>query len=454
MGVAIFSIATLIAFSSCATYYQKIATFNNNFERKDYASAKAYLENNKKLASKKNTEVLYNLNLATVAHLTGDYNQSIDLFNRADNYYQNHTKNLGLEAVALLTNPNVTPYKLENFEPVMLHFFQALNYIAINNYEEAIVECRRMNEVLNALSDKFKILNNAKHYSQDAFGHYLMGILYETVGDANNAFIAYRNALNIYKGDYAAMYNIMVPTELKYSLVRSARATGFTTEANQYEQELEISTQKPSESSGRMVAFILDGLAPVKDQVDLTFTRIGESNGFFSFQTEYDGASLLVPYIPDKNGDDDPVNIIHMSLPKYVSRRSECDLEHPVVLVDNEMQMAAIAEDVEAIARQSLHDRIWAEVGKSLLRVIAKQTASKAITNKNEIIGAIFEIGSAIVERADTRHWQSLPGRILVVDRYLTPGSHTIEYTSCGKQSSMSVEVSAGKTSFVVIPNY
>lgn len=453
-GVAVISIATTVAFSSCATYYQKIATFNHNFERKDYAAAKSYLENNKKLASKKNTAVLYDLNLATVAHLTGDYNQSIQLFNKADNYYQSHTKNIGLEAVALLANPNVTPYKLENFEPVMLHFFQALNYIAVDNYEEAIVECRRMNEVLNALSDKFKILNNAKHYSQDAFGHYLMGILYETVGDANNAFIAYRNALNIYQGDYSAMYKIPTPTELKYSLVRAARATGFTTEANQYEKELEISAQLPPESSGRMVAFILDGFAPVKDQVDLTFTRIGNSDGLFSFQTEYDGANLLIPYIPDKDGDDDPVNIIHMSLPKYVSRRSECDAERPVVLVDKEMQMAAVAEDIEAIARQSLHDRIWAEVGKSLLRVIAKQAASKAVTNKNDILGAIFEIGSAIAERADTRHWQSLPGRIMVVDRYLSPGSHTIEYTSCGYKSTATVEVRAGKTSFVVIPNY
>ncbi|MDO4461690.1 MAG: hypothetical protein Q4C30_04225 [Bacteroidia bacterium] len=458
--VAIPYFATIALFSGCATYYQKIITFNQNFEEHKYSEAKEYLEKNTKLANKKNTAVLYDLNLATVAHLTGDYNQSIELFNKADKYYQDYTTNWGLEAVALLSNPNVTPYKLENFEPVMIHFYQALNYIAINEYEEALVECRRMNEVLNALSDNFKKLNNAKHYSQDAFGHYLMGLIYEATGDHNNAFIAYRNAYNIYNTDYSPMYGTVAPKNLKQAIIRSAKMTGFTSEAADYEREFNMTISKPSPQDGRVVLFVLDNLAPIKDQIDITFNNVGFGNGIINFTSDYQDLHIAIPYIPTKNANGgyndgiQNIKVVHIAIPKYNTRFPDCQKAAPYMLIDKEFSPISIAEDIDQIARQSLHDRILLEVGKSILRAATKMVANNQIAKQNDVLGAIFQIGSAIAERADTRHWQSLPGRIMVVDRYLSPGTHSFEFQSCGKTSHIDVDVEAGKTSFAVMASF
>lgn len=453
--VAVFSIATLTLFSSCATYYQKIITFNRNFEKQDYQSAKEYLEKNAKLANKKNTAVLYDLNLATVCHLTADYEKSIELFNKADNYYNNYSTNWGLEAVALLANPNVTPYKLENFEPVMIHFYQALNYIAINNYEEALVECRRMNEILNNLSDNFKKLNNAKHYSQDAFGHYMMGILYETMGDNNNAFIAYRNALNIYRTDYAPMYSVEAPDDLKKAVIRTAKATGFSDEAGLYEKEFGFSASPLPSNMGRVVLFVMDNLAPVKDQLSITFTNLGYEAGLLNFSSDYNNMNIVIPYVRTSERDSvENVNIVHVAIPTYKSRAPECLNKKPSILIDNQFSTISVAENIDAIARQSLHDRIMLEIGKSILRAVTKQIASSKVSKENNALGMLFEIGSAIAERADTRHWQSLPGRILVIDRQFSPGVHTFEFESCGKVSKMEINVEAKKTSFGVIASF
>lgn len=452
--VAISIVATIVLSSSCATYYQKIITFNKNFENQDYESAKAYLDNNPKLGQKRNTAVLYDLNLATVCHLTGDYERSIELFNKADNYYETYSTNWGLEAVALLANPNVTPYKLENFEPVMIHFYQALNYIAINNYDEALVECRRMNEVLNNLSDLFRKLNNARHYSQDAFGHYVMGILYETMNDNNNAFIAYRNAYNIYSTDYAPMYGIEPPYDLKQALIRTAKATGFSSEVSQYEKEFGMTTNPLSSDNGRVVLFVLDNLAPIKDQHSITFTNAGYSAGMLNFTCDYEEFNnIYIPYELD-NDSIDRLNIVHITLPRYKSRYPQCLNTAPSMLIDNQFSSINVAENIDQIARQSLHDRIWTELGKSILRVAAKQIASAKIAKQNSGLGALFEIGSAIAERADTRHWQSLPGRVMVVDRQLSPGTHTFEFSSCGKTTTMNINVEAGKTSFAVMASF
>ncbi len=78
-----------------------------------------------------------------------------------------------------------------------LNYYKALNYINLGRYDEALVECRRINIKLNQLNDKYKDKKNK--YSGDAFAHLLMGIIYDASKDYNNAFIAYRNALEVYE---------------------------------------------------------------------------------------------------------------------------------------------------------------------------------------------------------------------------------------------------------------
>jgi hypothetical protein len=78
------------------------------------------------------------------------------------------------------------------------------------------------------LNDKYG--SDKNRYGRDAFANVMVGLLYAAGGDCNNAFIAYRNAMEIYETDYAANFNIQPPAQLKADILRTAYVTGFNEE--------------------------------------------------------------------------------------------------------------------------------------------------------------------------------------------------------------------------------
>lgn len=70
--------------------------------------------------------------------------------------------------------------------------------------------------------------------------HTLMGIIYESDHDYNNAFIAYRNAVDVYENEYKQLFQVDVPEQLKRDLVRTARLSGLDEEAMHFGRNSEL----------------------------------------------------------------------------------------------------------------------------------------------------------------------------------------------------------------------
>ena len=75
------------------------------------------------------------------------------------------------------------PYKPEDFEVILVNFYKAMNYLQMDQMEEALVEVRKINIKLNELNDKYPDYKN--RYQRDAFAHLLMGLIYEASGNYN-----------------------------------------------------------------------------------------------------------------------------------------------------------------------------------------------------------------------------------------------------------------------------
>ena len=163
-------ICVVLLWSSCGSYYSKNIKFNDYYKKADFEKAEQILVKDKK-GPKRNTKLIYFLNRGVIAHALGKYSESNDFFEQAYILGEDYRKNIGSEALALLSNPMVSEYKGEDFELLTLHYFKALNYVFLNNYDNALVEARRINNKLNELSDKY-LKNN--RYKNDAFAHYLM----------------------------------------------------------------------------------------------------------------------------------------------------------------------------------------------------------------------------------------------------------------------------------------
>lgn len=439
---------TIVTLCSCqSSFYISTFSFNKQYERRDYPQAIKELNSTNVLKKKKRNKVLYYLNYATLLHLSGNYNESITYFNLADKYISEHNRlSIADAALTVATNSMKTNYRTESFEQIMLHYYQAINYISIKNYEEALVECRKMNEELQKLDDYRK--DNGKHYTQDAFGHYVMGILYETISDYNNAFIAYRNALNIYETDYTTLYDTPAPTALKTAVIRAAYATGFVQDAREFEKKYNL-TYSPDKTKGHLIAFIEDGNSPVKNERVFNFTQSGKS-GLMSYTS--DDGSLNIPIIlptgsSESNSIKD-VKSITLALPKYDPRTKQ--MPNNMYQIDGQVKMAAMVENLNKIAPQSLKDRFWRELGTAIVRVGVKQAVSSVVAQKNEWAGLAISITQAITEKADTRHWQTLPAYIHIIDMEIDPGQHNIVLPS-GDNVTFSVE--KGQTAFVSIKN-
>src|SRR6185369_3614916 len=185
--------------------------------------------------SKGKREFLYDVNNGLVLSLLGRYEESNDYFEKAFLYGEDYRINYLNEAASYLTNPNFTAYRGEDHEHLLLLYYKAMNYLKMGKTDDALVECRRLNIRLQQLADRYQ---STEKYEHDAFIDVLMGITYEVDKDYNNAFIAYRNALNIYNDDYTRFFGVYAPQQLKEDILRTAWLSGLKDEFEAYKDTL------------------------------------------------------------------------------------------------------------------------------------------------------------------------------------------------------------------------
>jgi hypothetical protein len=287
-----------ILLSSCATYYAQNEAFNQHFQNGDIANAERALDLDAKNKRNKNRS-LYLLNKGTLAWMQQDYQRATAYFNEADLFIEDQRKNIANEALALLTNPATKPYVPEDFENVMLNFYKALSYIEMGDTESALVECRRVNEKLYALNDKYP-KNYKNRYSDDAFAHVLMGLIYDSSKDYNNAFIAYRNALKIYEENYTKNFGTPAPLQLKEDLLRTAYQTGLNQEYEFYKDKFGFDFAKSDQNNGDLVFIWLTGLGPVKDEWSINFSALNGRDGYLTMVNE--GEDITFPFFRGQYG--------------------------------------------------------------------------------------------------------------------------------------------------------
>ena len=442
-----------ILLSSCATYHQKNAAFYEQVYTGNYEQAEKVIDANKKLQEGRN-KLLFHLDKGVITYMLGKHTESISHFKQADILIEDLRKNIGTEALALLTNPMAKPYMPEDFEVIMINFYQALNYIALNQWDEAIVECKRANLKLNRLNDKYK--DNKSRYQRDAFAHLLMGLIYDAKQDPNNAFIAYRNAIEIYETDYPEQFNTMLPEQLKYDVIRTAQETGFYDQADFFRNKFGIDSIASDPNEGDLVFFWLNGFGPVKAEWGLTFTNTPGDIGWVTFHNE--DMALDYPFFIGDLSRRDQNRITNMdftriTFPKYVPRYPVYEMAF--VTTDSLEYPLYEAENLNNIAIKVLQDRMFRELGTALLRLALKETVEKIAENEDETLGFFVSIFNAATEKADTRNWQTLPFSISYSRVSLPEGIHELNLNVVNQNGSESrpfqVQIKKNRTTFMSI---
>ena len=272
---------------SCATYYKRTEKMNQAFMQGKLEEADKTLAKYKKGAEGKN-RLLYFMNRGVINSMLGRYEESNRYLEQA--YLTTQSISQGSrQATQYLTNPEALAYEGENHEKLYIYYYKALNYLKMNRPNEALVECKRMNIALNQLNDKYQSKNK---FQKDAFVHLLMGVIYEMNNEHNDAFIAYRNAYNIYETDYKSLFNITSPKQLKEDLIRSAYRAGFSQEGREYEQKFNLRHEPRPSDQGEVVFLWHNGLVPVKGESSINFNVMPGQGGNVTFVNEEFGLSV------------------------------------------------------------------------------------------------------------------------------------------------------------------
>ena len=174
-----------------------------------------------------NDGLLYAQEAGRIAQVAGDfasskkyYEQAVAAYTAFDDKAKISASDIGATATSLVLNDNAIPYRGPGFERIMLHQYQALNYLFSGDYQGALVEVRRSNELQSSEQERYqksqKSVQAMANGTVDAevnklgqaagtvtssflnaYSYYTTGVLHEVLGEPNDAFIDYRKAAQI-----------------------------------------------------------------------------------------------------------------------------------------------------------------------------------------------------------------------------------------------------------------
>lgn len=398
--LSLFTFLILVLAGCAGSHYETMLGIQQAVQVGDFQRADDLLSKEKDLAQGQN-RLLYLLDKGMIAHLNGEYAQSNQLFEQAE------TRIEELDIISItgtasewLINATSQPYDGEDFERVMVHYYLALNYLMLGDLEEALVECRRLNTLLRMFNDRYE---NKNIYKTDAFILYLSGLIYDAMGEVNDAFIDYRNAYNTYISDYQENYGNSPPPQLLEQILRTSSALGFTEDFETYRQEFQLdtwSTQQEYRDAARLVVIWDNGLIPYKAQ------------------------RIYRQYI-ETDDDKDRGCYVKFAFPEFIQRFPT--YRHARVFVGENMASLELAEDLSQIAIKNLEDRRVRTIVKAAARNLLKCVAEHEIKKQNEILGWLFAGLTELTEQADTRSWLLLPANIYITQMLLPPGISDVE---------------------------
>jgi len=399
------ALAVIAVVSSCVSYHQSTLTFNQEFETGDLEGALNSLRTDRS-SNRPAQEFLYQVNNGLVLSMLGRYEESNEYFEQAYLYGEDYRKNYLAEVSSYLTNPTFTSYKGEDHEHLMLLYYKALNYMKMNQRDEALVECRRLNIRLQQLSDRY---DSDQKYREDAFVHLLMGVIYDVDRDYNNAFIAYRNAYNIYEGSFHDLFGLRPPEQLKFDLLRTARLSGLDDEYEYWKQTVGEEYEPNENEEAELIFFWHNGLSPLKVEWGVNFV-ISKSGNWVTFKNPDLG--LTFPFNMERYEEKDrrgvaDLEVFRIAFPRYVERPvyfQTASIERNGTVT--ELQKI---EDVNRVAFKCLDERMQEEFAKALLRAALKKVTEHELRKKDKTLGSVVGVINALTEKADTRNWQTLP---------------------------------------------
>jgi len=375
--------------SGCATYSRQAFTLHDALIAGQLDIADALIEKQEQSSD----IVLTNMNKGIVRRMKNDFQGSNSAFEISKNQIEKlHGVSVTEQLGSMAINEAVIAYKGASHEQLLVHAYMAMNYIEMGDLDAARVEM---------LQADVKMREWGEQPDDDPFIRYLSGMVYEALGEYDQALVAYRYAVEAYK-EKREKQNLEVPDLLLKDLLRLLIREGFEDEAGMLKKDYAIAA--PGEASrpkqtdvaqGELVVILSNGLAPIKTENSITI---------FSNEIE---------------------RSLRIALPAYAIKPQP--LTTARIVIDGHSGMLESVENIDALARGALEEGMPVILSRAIARAIVKHKTQNKAKDANAMGGFLVSVTNLVTERADTRSWITLPQEIQMARHVLAPGTHQLK---------------------------
>ena len=380
-------------------------------------------------------ELLRTMYRGIVAYYVGAYDTAIAALDRAEGLAQDRlTSSASALALSTLTNDRILPYTPGGSERLLLHYYGILAGLSAGDREAAAVEARRMSFILDQLemqaAQDGEMGDEPARDRLRALLHYLSAVAFEAYGDFSSADVSYRRAAALDStiapplpssdsGDVVVLIERGFVDHLAEENVFVVLSPG------------EVSTLSEGETADKIALGALI-TARVMAELALRDEPYRRSYGERQPNGRYHRREVRVHSADTAHYDEEPY-VLRVAWPSF---REDGRFDGGIVLAgtDSVERAPDLRADVSSAIVADFSEEKAAMLARTVIRSVGRFALGEAAENKAEetseglgtLVGILANVGSAAVERADTRSWHLLPSDISVIRLRLPAGEQPI----------------------------
>ena len=413
------SLALLSGCSSLKTQKDQFGEVDRRASVGDFRGAARQLEASQAQYYASKDRVLYYLDLGMLCHLGRDYARSNEMLTKAEDAIEElYTTSISKGALSLLLNDNALDYDGEDYEDVYLNVFKALNYLSLNQFDEAFVEVRRINNKLSVLEDKYaKVVEEYDNsdegrgkfkpvhcqFNNSALGRYLSMLMYRADGQMDGARVDCEKINDAWRTQ-SQVYNFPMP-DLSSSL-----------------------KVRPGQARVSVIAFV--GKSPELFARELTIHTFQDAVAVYTSDGQQDQNFGLIPWPSMTSGYHFKFSLPYMHKKGTRVRRAEIEID------GKSAGLLSLMESIENSAEDTFRMKETITYVKTIIRAVTKGIANEQANVEldkqtggglwGELTRVATSIAVAATENADLRLSRYFPSNALVGDVVVQPGVHSI----------------------------
>ena len=357
--------------TGCSTYQKEMDQTRKHLA--DGNPSLASKELSHKAAKEGKNQVLHMLEYGLSLHQEGNFKKSNEVLIAVDRLAEvKDYVSLSRQTGSLLLNESLISYKSERFENLLINAYLALNFTLLGDFENALVECRRIDQKL------YKMKLEDEDPQKNFYARYLSATIWEAQRNWDSAYIDYYNA-----------YKIRPENEfLKKDLIRGAWLSERWDDLKKWQ--------------GKFPKY---NLKHIKRETH----RLGEL--VFIYQQGW---------IPRKKP-----RKLNYQFPELISVPAR--FNQAFLVVDGKRQKPTeMLYQVGLEAKRTLDDDFNYLVAKKILGAVAKGVVAHQVRQKNQFLGDVALLAMHVADQADLRQWSTLPDSFQISRLFLKPGQHNV----------------------------